>query len=320
MCTFDLLANTLHIHASTCWRCKCRLSADKKCIRVERITNTEEPYELPLSLRLRPAPSSISIGGHLAAQAVANLAAAAFFTTVLKISFVSYIPTALRLGAGCGISMLVGVLGMRNVGLLVANSFTLQPVTWQMVIGLAIITAAFAKVSNSDNTMRKWMWIVGLPMVSTVLVYAVVDRSKFQGYSLAEKGPLSNWRSGSVGTLDFSAFGNAPQKHWFYVIRMFFSIVINISSILLVLIDAVCLNDVRSKVKSTVEIDFSNAIGGTKKVIQSFATHNVYFRHSFKISMYCAIERGEKDYRTTADVATLKCWTSHACTNFEDMA
>lgn len=110
------------------------------------------------------------------------------------------------------------------------------------MVGLAIITAAFAKVSNSDNNTRKWMWIIGLPMVLTVLVYAVVDRSKFQGYSLAEKAPLSNWRGGSMGTLDFSTFGNAPQKHWFYIIRMFVSIVINISSILLVLIDAVCLN------------------------------------------------------------------------------
>lgn len=121
------------IHASTVGVASVVCDTEKKCIRVERIRNTEEPYELPLSLRLRSALSSISIGGHLAAQAVANLAAAAFFTIVLKISFVSYIPTALRLGAGCGISMLVSVLGMRNVGLLIANSFTLQPVTWQTV-------------------------------------------------------------------------------------------------------------------------------------------------------------------------------------------
>ncbi|CAM9159900.1 unnamed protein product, partial [Ectocarpus sp. 12 AP-2014] len=138
------------------------------------------PFIVAPSVLYAGREAGISIGGHLAAQAVANLAAAAFFTIVLKISFVSYIPTALRLGAGCGISMLVSVLGMRNVGLLVANSFTLQPVTWQIVVGLTIITAAFSKVSNSDKNMRKWMCIIGLPMVLTVLVYAVVDRSKFQ--------------------------------------------------------------------------------------------------------------------------------------------
>lgn len=73
------------------------------------------------------------MGGHLAAQAVANLAAALAFSLALKTSFVSYIPTALRLGAGCGVSMLVGVLGMRGIGLLEADSFTVQAPTWKTV-------------------------------------------------------------------------------------------------------------------------------------------------------------------------------------------
>ncbi len=73
------------------------------------------------------------MGGHLAAQTVANVAAAMFFFFALKPSFLSSVPTALRLGAGCGISMLVSVLGMRGVGLLSADSFELGPLTWQSV-------------------------------------------------------------------------------------------------------------------------------------------------------------------------------------------
>lgn len=76
------------------------------------------------------------MGEHLADQFVANLATAVFFALALKLSFVSFIPTSLRLGAGCGISMLVSVLGMRSLGLLITDSFTLQPFTWQNVSGM----------------------------------------------------------------------------------------------------------------------------------------------------------------------------------------
>lgn len=73
------------------------------------------------------------MGGHLAAQAIANVAATVFFALALRLSFVSSIPTALRLGAGCGMSMLVSVLGLRDLGLLASDSFVLQPFTWQSV-------------------------------------------------------------------------------------------------------------------------------------------------------------------------------------------
>lgn len=81
----------------------------------------------------------VSIGGHLAAQAVANAAATAVFAAVVHIHLVSYVPTALRVGAGCGISILVSVLGMRSMGLLLADSFTLQPFTWEIVSKIRII-------------------------------------------------------------------------------------------------------------------------------------------------------------------------------------
>lgn len=81
------------------------------------------------------------MGGHLAAQVIANLASAVLCALMPKISFVSHIPTALRIGAGCGISMLISVLGMRSLGLLASDSFILQPFTWQSVsiAGLLLI-------------------------------------------------------------------------------------------------------------------------------------------------------------------------------------
>ncbi len=94
-----------------------------------------EVFNLKPTIRPRVSsiPISIDVGQHLADQFIANLAAAAFFALALKLSFVNMIPTALRLGAGCGISILVSVLGLRGLGLLVSDSFTLLPFTWQNV-------------------------------------------------------------------------------------------------------------------------------------------------------------------------------------------
>lgn len=53
---------------------------------------------------------------------------------------------------------------------------------------------------------------------------------------------MSNMGDGSFGLVDFGDLsGEESDQNWFYVVRTFLSIVINISSILLVLIDAVCL-------------------------------------------------------------------------------
>ena len=113
------------------------------------------------------------------------------------------------------------------------------------VVGLAVITASCAEVSNLASpaeNMRKWKIIIGAPMALTVLVYAVVDRSKFQGFSSAESAPLSNVGRGSFGIAEFGGlWDDFSPLQWFYVGRTFLSITINISSILLVLIDAVCL-------------------------------------------------------------------------------
>jgi len=73
------------------------------------------------------------MGGQLAAQALANAAAASVFACAVKLNLVSYIPTPLRIGAGCGVAILVGVLGMRSVGLLVEDAFVLPPFTWETV-------------------------------------------------------------------------------------------------------------------------------------------------------------------------------------------
>ena len=86
-------------------------------------------------------------------------------------------------------------------------------------------------------------------MVVTAAVYAVLDRSKFQGYSSAENIPLSNWHGGSFGLVDFYAFFDDPEQYTLYAVRTFLSVVINISSVLLVLIDTVCL-----QVRSTLPL------------------------------------------------------------------
>ncbi len=92
------------------------------------------------------------------------------------------------------------------------------------------------------------MIVIGAPMILTLLVYAVADRSKFQGYSTAESAPMSNMGDGSFGLVGFGHLsGEGADQNWFYVVRTFLSITINISSILLVLVDAVCLEVDREK-------------------------------------------------------------------------
>ena len=108
------------------------------------------------------------------------------------------------------------------------------------VVGLAVITAA-STTTPSRLAVKKWVYVLGVPMVVTVVVYATIDRSKFQGYPSAENTPLSNWRGGSFGLVDFFAASDYPGQYTFYVVRTFLSVVINISSVLLVLIDTVCL-------------------------------------------------------------------------------
>lgn len=108
------------------------------------------------------------------------------------------------------------------------------------VIGLAIVTTACVKTSPKNIT-KQFILVAGAPVLVTMVVYAVIDPSKFQGYSTAENPPLSNWGGGSFGLIDFSQLWKTPSQHWFYIVRTFSSVIINICSILLVLIDAVCL-------------------------------------------------------------------------------
>lgn len=93
----------------------------------------------------------------------------------------------------------------------------------------------------------------------TAAVYAIADVAKFQGYALAENTPLSNWRGGSFGLVDFSVIFDDPGLYTFYVVRTFISIVINISSVLLVLIDTVCLQ-VRVREQHHEEFSISRCI------------------------------------------------------------
>lgn len=115
-----------------------------------------------------------------------------------------------------------------------------------------MITASSIRVP-STLIDYKWALVIGVPLVVTVLVYAVIDHSKFQGYSAAANSPLSNWGDGSVGMVDFSEISQAPGRHLFYIVRTWFSVVINISSILLILIDSVCLQVRRKNIRRGTE-------------------------------------------------------------------
>ena len=94
------------------------------------------------------------MGGQLAAQALANAAAAVVFWFALKLKLVSYIPTALRIGAGYGVAMLVGVLGMRSLGLLVPDSFVLSTFTWETV---SQVLCRFSTASASESADKPCM-------------------------------------------------------------------------------------------------------------------------------------------------------------------
>ncbi|CAM9690600.1 unnamed protein product [Hapterophycus canaliculatus] len=107
------------------------------------------------------------------------------------------------------------------------------------IVGLCIITGACGDVIEGRKA-RKWTMIIGIPPVLTLAVYSLTDRTKFDGY-LSVDAPLSNWGAGSFGTVDFAELSGPSRQLWFYVVRLFLSVSINISSILLVLIDAVCL-------------------------------------------------------------------------------
>ncbi|CAM9606327.1 unnamed protein product, partial [Choristocarpus tenellus] len=178
--------------------------------------------------------SSFSVGDILAAQFVSNFCAAVVMGSALRLSLVSYIPTALRVGAGCGISILVSALGGRSMGLLTANDFALPKFTWELALGLLIITGSCI----SWPTRQKWPLLVGIPIAVTTIVYAVFDRSKFEGYS--SFSPLSEWSNGTMGLISFNGFLETGF-YWIYILRTSFSIVINVSSILLILVDAICL-------------------------------------------------------------------------------
>ncbi|CAM9641402.1 unnamed protein product [Choristocarpus tenellus] len=178
--------------------------------------------------------------------------------SAIRLSVVSHIPTALRVGVGCGISVLVSVLGGRSVGLLTGDGFAPPEFTWQLALGLLIVTGSCISWSSRS----KWPLIVGLPIAITLIVYAIFDRSKFEGYS--SSSPLSKWSEGTAGTISFreiSGYGS----YWFYILRISFSIVINVTSILLILMDALCLQDMRKDSKGMTKIDTHKFIGTSKK-------------------------------------------------------
>lgn len=117
---------------------------------------------------------------------------------------------------------------------------TIYPTTDVKAVGLAVV--AFASMTASPQfTAHKWTYVLVVPLALTVAVYAINDTSKFKGYSAVERFPLSNWKGGSFGLLDVYALFDDPSSYALYTVRTFLSIVVNVASILLVLIDTVCL-------------------------------------------------------------------------------
>lgn len=78
-------------------------------------------------------------------------------------------------------------------------------------------------------------------MVVTMLVYAATDPSKFHGFRSAGSAPFASLGSGSFGTIDFSEVRRHRGRYGLYAARTFLSVVMNIPSVLLVLMDAVSL-------------------------------------------------------------------------------
>ena len=121
------------------------------------------------------------MGGQLAAQALANAAAALVFWFALKLKLVSFIPTALRIGAGYGVAMLVGVLGMRSLGLLVPDSFVLSTFTWETV---SQVLCRFATESASQSADK--------PCVLPLRVLLIFQSCQCHIWILSVDGPSLN--------------------------------------------------------------------------------------------------------------------------------
>lgn len=105
----------------------------------------------------------------MAAQAVSNAVASVVFALALHIRLVSHIPTALRAGVGCGISILVSVLGMRSMGLLVANEFAFQPLSWQTVSSSKDDSGVMTALLSSVPHEAAEAWYFGLLVGSCML-------------------------------------------------------------------------------------------------------------------------------------------------------
>lgn len=107
-------------------------------------------------------------------------------------------------------------------------------------ISFAIIIAGSMTLPPAYTT-RIWIYMVVSSTSLTVLVYAAFDRTKFEGYLNSESHPLSSWSRGTYGLVDFFEIKKFPGLYSFYILRTCLSIIINVSSVLIVLIDSMCL-------------------------------------------------------------------------------
>ncbi|CAM9290189.1 unnamed protein product [Choristocarpus tenellus] len=179
--------------------------------------------------------------------------------SALRLCLMPRIPTSLRVGASCGISILFSVLGGRSMGLLVADGSGLPKLTWQLALGLLAITGSCI----SWPTRIKWPVTIGLPLAVSITVYAVNEHSRFQDYS--NLSPVSEWNEGTVGLISFSDLSE-DRQYWFYILRTSFSVVINMTSILLILADVIWQQDMPKVFEDMAESDDHKAVDLSKKV------------------------------------------------------
>ncbi|CAM9272542.1 unnamed protein product [Chrysoparadoxa australica] len=202
--------------------------------------------------------TDFEIGGFLASQFVANGMAAVLLWAASHKDMLKVVPSSLRAGYGCGISALVAVLGFRAMGVLSSDQFALNPFTWQQSMAAITIIIALSSISAKS----KWVAAIGIPLITTNLIYAGDDRSKFSGYA-THGNPLANMNKGTLTSIDFGALGDV--KYWPYIFGATLGLFINTLAALLILIDATCLKNVRQTLSDMKGADYASLIGSTSK-------------------------------------------------------
>ncbi|CAM9224417.1 unnamed protein product [Chrysoparadoxa australica] len=198
-----------------------------------------------------------SPGEFLAGQFLANLGAAILLWFASKRGL-QLMPSQIRGGFGCGLSILVSVLGFRSIGLFSANAFVINPFTWKSIIALYVITASLAK----GTSWQKYVLAVLCPVILSIIISSLTEEDIFKGFPVSGN-PLKDMSSSSLGVIDMSAL--AKPRVWGYALSTMLSLSLNIMATLLILVDATCLQSLPAWVTDLGDTNLARVIGTTKK-------------------------------------------------------